>query len=292
MPLPQPFTLIIPAHNEETVIARCLGTALKDAPNPDSMQIIVAANGCSDGTVETARSAAPDALILDLAEGSKTAAINAANAKAAHPVRIYLDADIECEFHSLAAIAAALNEPSVMTAAPSIHLDTSRCNMIMKAYYRAWSRQPYAKAGKGGAGCYGLTAEALKTVGEFPPIIGDDIWIHTRFPDEQKRYITHDHKGDAVISTVYPPRTATEQVKVEARRQFGNAEVRELYPSPYFAGARNGGGLKAALKSGTAPFDLIVFFGVKFLSRALSRWNRSHSKGTTWTRDMSTRQAQ
>ena len=286
-----PFSVIIPAHNEEAVIARCLRTILAEAPQDAPMQIIVAANGCRDATVEQARAAAPDALVLDLPVGSKTAAINAANRAAAHFPRIYVDADVQCGYWSLLALAQALREPGIMTAAPAIRMDLSRCNWLMKAYYRAWSRQPYARAGKGGAGCYALSAEALASVGEFPPIIGDYIWIHTRFPDSQKRFIAQDGAGRDVFSVVYPPRTAREQIRVEARRQNGNAEVRRQYPSPYFANANNGGGLSAALRSGTNPFDLAIFFMIKFAARALARWNRQRGKGQAWARDMSTREA-
>lgn len=66
------FTVIIPAHNEEAVIARCLAAILRDAPAGHRMQIIVAANGCCDATAAQARKAAPEALVLDLPQGSKT----------------------------------------------------------------------------------------------------------------------------------------------------------------------------------------------------------------------------
>lgn len=286
-----PFTVIIPAHNEEAVISRCLQTLLRDAPAHHAMQIIIAANGCSDSTVAIAQATAPAALVLDLPVGSKTAAINEANRVAAHFPRIYLDADVECRYASVAALADALRQPNVMTAAPAIDLDVSRCNWLMQSYYRAWARQPYAKAGKGGAGCYGLSAAAISSVGAFPPIIADDIWIHTRFPDDQKRYLTDDGQGQPVFSVVYPPRTVREQIRVEARRQNGNAEVRRLYPSPYFANASNGGGLSAAFTSGARLSDLVIFFAIKFAARSLALWQRQRGRGGAWTRDLSTRQA-
>lgn len=286
-----PFCVIIPAHNEERVIERCLKAVYAGAPDDARPEVIVAANGCSDKTVAIARSAAPDALVLDLPVGSKTAAINAANRTATHFPRIFLDADVECSYHSLAALAEALHEPGIMTAAPSIRLDLSRCNAMMQAYYRAWLRQPYAKAGKGGAGCYGLSRDALANVGEFPPIIGDDIWIHTRFPDEAKRYISHDNKGRPVFSVVHPPRTVREQLRVEARRQNGNAEVRRLHPSPYLANSNQGGGWRAALRSGTRPSDLAAFFAIKFAARTFARWHRIRGSAPVWFRDESTRSA-
>jgi hypothetical protein len=286
-----PFCVIIPAHNEERVIGRCLEALYADAPADARPEVIVAANGCRDRTAAVARAAAPDAIVLDLPEGSKTGAINAANAAASHFPRIFLDADVECSYASMAALADILREPGVMTAAPAIQLELSRCNLFMKAYYRAWLRQPYAKAGKGGAGCYGLSEEALASVGQFPSIIGDDIWIHTRFPDAAKRYIAQDSNGRPVFSIVHPPRTVGEQIRVEARRQNGNAQVGQLYPSPYFANANQGGGWAAALRSGTAPWDLAIFLSIKLAARVLGRWNRMRGRTPLWARDESTRAA-
>lgn len=286
-----PFTVIIPAHNEQAVITRCLHLILKDCPSGDLVEIIVAANGCSDRTAEVARAAAPSAQVLELHEGSKTAAINAANRVARHFPRIYLDADVECDFRSLAALAEVLREDGVMTAAPAIRMDLAKCNVFMRAYYRVWLRQPYARAGRGGAGCYGLSKAALTAVDEFPRIIADDIWIHARFPDSQKRYIAHNAAGLPVLSTVHPPRTAWQQIKVEARRQLGVAQIRRLYPDLHSETAKQGEGLKAALSSGCGPFDLAVFVLVKLAARARARWNNVRGKGQEWARDASTRPA-
>lgn len=284
------FTVIIPAHNEEAVIARCLATILNSASDGSQMEIIVAANGCDDQTVERARAAAPNARILDLSEGSKTSAINAANDIANHFPRIYLDADVECEFGTLAALAEALRKPGVMTAAPAINMDTSQLNWLARAYYRAWMRQPYAKAGKGGAGCYGLSRAAIEAIGRFPAIIADDLWIHSRFPDSQKRYISADASGQPVFTVVHPPRTASEQIRVEARRQIGTDEVKRVHPSPYLAKTGADGGWRAALHSGVSPFDLAVFLGVKLCACVLGKWRKASGKTKVWTRDLGSRQ--
>ena len=195
-----PFTVIIPAYNEEAVIARCLSRLLADAPPGHAMEIIVAANGCRDRTVPIARSVAPQARIIDLPEGSKTAAINAANAIATHFPRIYVDADVECGFTTAAALAEALQRPGSMTAAPAIRLNLDGADWPIRAYFRVWLKQPYANSGSGGAGCYAISQEAFEQIGAFPDIIGDDIWIHTRFPKEHKRYVTSDSEGKPVFT--------------------------------------------------------------------------------------------
>ena len=50
------FSVIIPAHNEENYIGKCLEAAVKasKAAAPDTVQIITVANRCTDKTVDTA----------------------------------------------------------------------------------------------------------------------------------------------------------------------------------------------------------------------------------------------
>lgn len=287
---PAPFSLIIPAHNEEAVIARCLTTVLNDAPTDYPFEVIVAANGCTDNTVEVASLVSPTIKVLDIAEGSKTNAINLGMSEARYFPRIVLDADVECTHSSLAALAEALQQPGAMTAAPAIRLNLDRCSWLIKSYYAAWIKQPYAKSGKGGAGCYGLSREALEIAGPFPKIIGDDIWIHTRFPDEQKRLVTEGLDGQPVFSVVRPPRTAWQQIKVEARRQLGNAEVRRDYPSPHFAALGQGGGWRKAIRSGASPIHLAAFYGMKVFARIEARLSQWRGQGSTWTRDLTSRE--
>nr|WP_298925257.1 glycosyltransferase [uncultured Erythrobacter sp.] len=285
------FSVIIPAYNEEAVIARCLAELYRGAPSDDSMEVIVAANGCNDATVEIANAAAPRAQVIDLPHGSKTGAINAANAIASHYPRIYLDADVECSYAAVSALVEALREAGCMVAAPAISLDLARSDWLIKAYYRVWMKQPFASSGNGGAGCYAMSKAAHEFAGNFPDIIGDDIWIHTRFSPEQKRFVTQTALGDPVFSTVHPPQTAIQQIRVEARRQIGNAEVLRLYPSEHEIRPGAQGGLLSAIRNGCAPGDIIVHFGMKIVARILASWSRWRGQSNAWTRDLSSRQA-
>jgi glycosyltransferase involved in cell wall biosynthesis len=139
------FTVIIPAHNEQSVIARCLAILMQSAPPDHRMEVIVAANGCNDRTVECARAAAPAAVVLDLPEGSKTRAMNAAARQASHHPRIFLDADVQCSYPTLAALAQVLCLPGVMAASPAMRMDLSRASGPIRGYYRVWLTQSYVK---------------------------------------------------------------------------------------------------------------------------------------------------
>ncbi len=290
MTQPAPFTIIIPAHNEEAVIARCLATVLADAPDPCPAQIIVAANGCKDRTVEVARLAAPQALVLDLPEGSKTKAMNAAHKDALHFPRIYLDADVQCSFASLSALADALREPAVMAASPRLQMDLSRSNALVKAYYRVWLTQPYVTRDMVGSGCFGLSEQGYRAIGDFPPITGDDIWVHSRFREGERRNIDSDREGNPVFFTVSPPRRAIDQIRVETRRRLGNAEVLRLYPSPHFSGSNQARDLRTALKRGASLLDVAIYLGIKLVARVRASWTKSKSDTIEWERDLAARE--
>ncbi|MEM8726487.1 MAG: glycosyltransferase [Pseudomonadota bacterium] len=290
MTQPAPFTIIIPAHNEESVIARCLETVLADAPEDGRAQIIVAANGCKDRTVEIAREVAPEALVLDLPQGSKTKAMNAANAEAAYFPRIYLDADVRCSYGTLEALAQALRQPGVMAASPRIAMDLSRSNALIRAYYRVWLTQPYVKRNMVGSGCFGLSQAGYEVIGDFPPITGDDIWVHSRFREGERRNIAEDAEGNAVFFTVSPPRRAIDQIRVETRRRLGNEEVLRLYPSPHFTGSNQAGDLRTALKEGASIFDVAAYLGIKVIARVRARWTKRRSDTIEWERDLAARE--
>ncbi len=290
MTQPAPFTIIIPAHNEEAVIARCLETLLADAPDTGRAQIIVAANGCHDRTIQVAHETAPDALVLDLPQGSKTKAMNAAHAEALYFPRIYLDADVQCPYASLAALADTLRKPGVMAASPQLRMDLSRSNALIRAYYRVWLTQPYVNRAMVGSGCFGLSQAGYEAIGDFPPITGDDIWVHSRFREGERVNISEDSDGNPVFFTVSPPRRAIDQIRVETRRRLGNEEVLRLYPSPHFTGSNQVGDLRDALKEGASVFDVAVYLGIKLVARLRAEWTKRRSGTIEWERDLAARE--
>jgi len=285
-----PFTVIIPAHNEEAVIARCLEAMFVGAPDDHGIQVIVAANGCTDRTAEIARKTAPSAIVLDLPVGSKTLAMNAAAREALHFPRIFLDADVRCEYRSLAALADALRQPGIMAASPSLRMDLSRSNFLVRAYYRVWLTQPYVRKAMVGSGCFGLSEAGYKRIGDFPPITGDDIWVHSRFPETERRNIAEDSSGQPVFFLVSPPRKAVDQIRVESRRRLGNEQIRRDYPSPHYSGSNSVGDLGTALRNGASVVDVLIYLAMKMLARMRAARARKAGVGIKWERDLAARE--
>jgi cellulose synthase/poly-beta-1,6-N-acetylglucosamine synthase-like glycosyltransferase len=85
-------SLIIPAYDEEEVIADKVANALAlDYPR-ERLQVVVASDGSADATAERARAAGAD-LVLELPPGGKVAALNAAAERASGEILAFSDAN-------------------------------------------------------------------------------------------------------------------------------------------------------------------------------------------------------
>jgi cellulose synthase/poly-beta-1,6-N-acetylglucosamine synthase-like glycosyltransferase len=105
-------SLIVAAHDEEEVIGRRVRDALGlDYPR-DRLEIIIASDGSTDGTVETARAAGAD-LVLDLPRGGKVAALNAAVERSSGEVLAFSDANSSWRPDALRLLVARLADPKV-----------------------------------------------------------------------------------------------------------------------------------------------------------------------------------
>lgn len=286
-----PFCVIIPAHNEGNVIRRCLEAVYSDAPPDAEPEVIVAANGCTDDTVAIAREAAPDATVLDLPPGSKVIAMNAANALAVAVPRFFLDADVQCDYRSLAATADVLRKDGVMAASPALGMDLSRCDRWVRAYYRVWLTQPYVTDTLVGSGIFGLSRDGLELIGTIPPTFADDTWVRTRFSREERCNVRVDANGEPVGFTVSPPRTLADLIKIEARRRIGSEQVLTLYPSPHNQKINRPGDLSTAMRNGAGPLDVLIYLGIKAAALARYRWNKARRKTPVWIRDINARAA-
>ena len=86
------FSIVIPAHNEEKYLPRCLASIQAAAsPYPGEVEVIVALNRCTDGTEAVARAAGAKIVVED---ARNMAAIRNAGARAATgEILVTIDAD-------------------------------------------------------------------------------------------------------------------------------------------------------------------------------------------------------
>ena len=89
-PSPTQATVIIPAHNEASVIDRCLGS-IYNSIKPGEFEVIVVCNGCTDDTAKVVATCFPLVKLLETPVASKVDALNYADTEARYFPRIFPD---------------------------------------------------------------------------------------------------------------------------------------------------------------------------------------------------------
>jgi hypothetical protein len=109
---PPALSLIVAAHDEETVIAERVENALAlDYPR-ELLEVIVACDGCADATAERARASGAD-VVLELPRGGKIRAQDAAVELARGEIVAFSDANANWEPGAARALVAAFADPDV-----------------------------------------------------------------------------------------------------------------------------------------------------------------------------------
>ena len=273
----EPLSVVIPAHNEEATIRACL-----DALHLDLIgdEIIVVANGCTDRTAAVAAGYS-GVHVIDLAEASKSAALNAGDAVASYYPRVYLDADICVDAATIRMLGNALSVDYPLAASPRVAFDTSRSSNMVRAFYRVYELTPYVRNDMVGLGVYGLSAHGRQRFARFPDLVSDDLYI-------QRLFATHERLTTPGSFTVNAPRDLKNLLRVRVRIAQGNRGLRNFRREPQFARSTVGTSQFLAglvrRRPGLAP-SVLVYIGVTVTSRLRARTASSDK----WQRDVSTR---
>lgn len=271
------FSVIIPAHNEETVISRCL-RAIVTGADPGELEVIVACNGCTDRTAEIARSFGPPVQVSELAQASKVAALNAADELATGFPRLYVDADVVLDLASIRAMAAALNRGDALLAAPTLHMDLSKTSWLVQAYYQVWTSLPYNQV-MVGTGAYGLSRTGRARFDRFPDLIADDAFVRFSFtPTERVRVA-------AASSWVDPPRSLTGLIKIKSRSRLGGYQLRQSLPDRPATDRKS---IRTVLGVILTSPRLWLPAGLYLFISLVVRWRAAHQlrrQSSSWERD-------
>jgi glycosyltransferase involved in cell wall biosynthesis len=221
--------IIIPAHNEERALEGCL-QAIATQDYAGEVEVVVAANGCTDGTAAVARASASrmppgwTLTVIELERAEKRAALNAADARVTAAVRVYLDADIVLGPSAIKELAAALDVSGPYLVQPKLVAATNEA-IGVSSFVRIWSSLPYVRNEVLGVGCYAVNAEGRALWDEFPRFGADDTFVRLRFDNDQKKVVR------SATMTVFFPRSLTELVRVRARWCRLGREVRRAEES-------------------------------------------------------------
>ena len=213
-------TVIIPAHNEASVIEDCLNSIV----NQQGIDhIIVPCNGCTDNTVEIVKTKFPDVVCLDIEKPSKTNALNVAEEKAkelgiSYPV-FYIDADTRLSENAILHISNVINSGEVLLAAPTPIINTDKSSFLVKTYYKVWANLPYIKEGVIATCSFIVSEEGRQRFDKFADVIGDDGFIRCHFKNKEIANI----KGAEIYITA--PKDIFSLIKIKTRARLGNMEL-------------------------------------------------------------------
>ncbi|HUI47479.1 MAG TPA: glycosyltransferase [Acidimicrobiia bacterium] len=277
-------SIVVPAHNEATVIGRTLRRLLQGA-EPGELEVVVVANGCTDDTAAVARGAGSDVRVVETETASKIAALNLGDANAEGFPRIYLDADIAIDIDTVRKLVAALDEPHALAASPTMRMDTIGRPWSVRAYYRVWMQLPYVTDSHL-AGVIALSRAGRSRFGAFPEVVGDDVFVRGQFaPDERRRL-------DSCSYVVQAPWSLRSLLRVKVRSFMGTIELSRRYPD-VASRARGRGGVRGRLRVlARQPAmwpDLACYVGVWACARGVAVWKLRAGKQPTWYRDETTR---
>ncbi len=274
-------SIVIPAHNEESVIGDLL--AGLGAQPPGRFEIIVVCNGCTDDTAAVARRQAPEVTVIEIAEASKRLALIEGDEAATSFPRLYVDADVQLTAASVDLLVAALSNGRLLAVAPERRVPRDGVSVWVRWYYDVWEQLPQVRAGLFGRGVIALSERGNARVRSLPALMGDDLIASEAFSPSERAIVP----GAEVI--VWPPRTLGDLLRRRVRAATGNAEADS-------AGLRSSTsvtswGVLSEMARGKPSLipKMLVFVGVGVASRIRARRAIREGDSTTWLRDDSSR---
>ena len=223
------ISVLIPAHNEADYITACLRAlfaSAKHMPPEIPVEVLVAANGCRDDTAARARALFPPEgwhlRVLEQDHGSKTGALNLAEAAARGSILVYLDADVLIEPALLSQIAAALatDDARYVSGTPTV---TPARSAITRAYAAFWTQLPFVRNGVPGFGLFAMTRAGRARWADWPDIISDDTFARLQFAPTERLRLPGRYQWPMVEGL-------RNLVRVRRRQDRGVQQIATLYP--------------------------------------------------------------
>jgi hypothetical protein len=284
------ISLVIPAHNEERVVGRLLDALL--AEGSEGLDIVVICNGCTDATATAARSRGPAVRVVELEQPSKHRALRVGDDHARGFPRIYVDADVVLSGADARRVAAALEVPGVLAAAPERELPLGASDWRVRAFYRVWLRLPTVRQGLFGRGVVAVTKEGHARLTALPELMADDLAFSLAFREEERRVVP---EARAIIQ---PPRSWPDLMRRRIRAMTSTGQLEHHQRTngtpaqgDSAASARTSlGDLRALVRAEPRLLPSVaVFAATAVLARRAARRAIRAGDFATWLRDESSR---
>jgi len=277
-------TVIIPAHNEASVIQDCLDSIVNQ---PGIDHIIVPCNGCTDNTVEIVESNYPQVVCLDIKKPSKTNALNIAEEKAkelgvSYPI-FYIDADTRLSENCVQMVTQTMaDNDELLLSAPTPIINTNKSSWLVKTYYKVWTRLPYIKEGVIATCSFIVSEKGRQRFDKFADVIGDDGFIRCHFKNSEIANI----EGTEIYITA--PRDIYSLIKIKTRARLGNMELIAREKCPILEAKHYGNVMKSRLLS-PEFFHTSVYIVIALLIRVRANLQFKKLESYQWEKDTSSR---
>jgi glycosyltransferase involved in cell wall biosynthesis len=217
-------SVVIPAHNEEAVLGRCIRVLLAGS-TPGELDVVVVANACTDRTAEIAREAG--VRVVKTSTPGKANALRLGDAECVTFPRIYADADIELESSSARALVSALDGSDALAAAPVPTWDLVGASGPARRVHRVHEKLMAPRRALAGVGVYVLTETGHRRIFPLPDVLSDDGLVHRSFAADERLVV-----AEAPV-VVRPARTLRAHLRRRIRVRQGNRQLDALgVPAP------------------------------------------------------------
>jgi glycosyltransferase involved in cell wall biosynthesis len=282
-------SIVIAAHDEETVIGRCLDS-IQQAAAGDEFEVIVVANGCTDSTIAQAESR--KVRVIELAESGKAQALNVGDAVASRFPRLYLDADMVVSADDIRALSRSLcNSKDLLACAPKRKIKLDKRPLAVRAFFRIQTRLPVYQNGLVGRGAIMVSEAGRARFTEFPDETADDLFLDSLFGLSERMIV------DGVTCTIEGPYTTKDLLRRIIRVRRGNIQLRQSeltiskadQPMPRVRRSDPWSWLRDVV----VPHPTLAPAGIVFATLTLiAEWQARRSiDKQTWGRDESTRRS-
>lgn len=274
-------SVVIPAHNEESVLGRGLSALLRGAA-PGELEVIVVANACTDRTADVAR--AYGVRVIETSTPGKTNALRLGDAEATAFPRVYADADVDLSAASVRVLVETLARPGVLAVSPVPHYDLSGARPSVRRLHRVHELLMADRRGLAGAGVYCLNEDGHARVAPFPDVISDDGLVHRSFGPGERVV------SSAASSVVRPSTTFGATLRRRVRVRQGNQQLDAL-GLPRHEGRLGLGALgRLVRRRHVSPVDAGWYLALVTADRLQVRWRAVRGAEVSWGTDVSSRQ--
>ena len=275
-------SVVIPAHNEESVLARGLGTLLSGA-RADELEVIVVANACTDSTAEVARE--HGVRVIETPVPGKAHALRLGDAAASTFPRLYVDADVDLTADSVRILVDTLAAPGVLATSPAPRYDLTGMRPSARRLHKVHELLMADRRGLAGAGVYCLNEAGHHRIAPFPDVISDDGFVHRSFAPGERVVST----GASSVVRLAPTFGASLRRRVRVRQ--GNQQLDAL-GLPLAEGRLRLGSLGDLLRARKiSPVDAGWYLALVSADRLQVWWRRLRGAEVSWGTDVSSRQA-